>query len=294
MYAAIDIGSNTVRLAVFEFKDGRLVRTYDKKYMAKLIRHIADGMLSSAAVHMLAEILKEYKSIAENMGVNALYVFATASLRAVSNCDDILLFIKRETGLDIDIISGMQEARLSFLALQTVFPCDTCLITDIGGGSSEIIVAENGNISNSDSLAAGSLKMYMKYVKNIIPTFDEAEQIKNEITDMLKHSFKKQQFDTLIGIGGSIKAFGKLISSLTPASFNDIIDINSLRSICLTFTENPSYAISLINNIIPDRLTTLLPGALIADAISEYFACREIKICHFGVREGYIMEKISK
>ncbi len=294
MYAAIDIGSNTIRLAVFELSGGRPVCTYDKKYMAKLIEHVIDGTLDQNAVNILAEVLKEYKNTAEDMGANALYVFATASLRAVKNCSDVLSYIKRETDLDIDIISGEQEARLSFIAARSVFPADTCLIADIGGGSSEIVAAENGSISAFDSLPAGSLKMYMKYVSQTIPSPAEALLIKNEISDMLSRSFNKQQFDTLIGIGGSIKAICKLISAFGIDTPGDIINVGYLRSVCQILIENHPHAISAINNIIPDRLTTLLPGAIIADAISEYFGCKKIQVCHAGVREGYIIDKICK
>ncbi len=294
MYAVIDIGSNTVRLAVYRYENGKLYHIHGKKHMSKLIEHIKDGHLEFSAADNLTVLLNEYKTIAQSMNVSVIYAFATASLRSASNCNEVLLHIKNRTGLDIDIISGEEEARINYVAACSVFHSDTCLITDIGGGSTEVITTCGGKISEFDSLPCGSLKMYIKYVSDIIPTPSEADDIKTAITKLLTKNFKKTGYDTLIGIGGSIKNFAKLAESLGFSNSTDVVQVSVIRDICALMTENHEYAAMLINKVSPDRLTTLIPGIIIADAICTYFGCNKIKVCYTGVREGYILDKLTQ
>lgn len=294
MYSVIDIGSNTVRLAVYTYENGVLSHVFGKKYMAKLIRHVTDGKLSLKAMELLRDILLDYKSISDNMNAKSIYAFATASLRCAENCAETLEYIRKTTGIEIDVISGEEEARLNFDAVKSTFYTSTCLIADIGGGSSEIISAENGNIIQYGSLPAGSLTMYMKYVSGSVPNKNECEIIKNTILNMLAADYTKRQYHTLIGIGGSIKHFAKIIKVCGYSAKNGTLPLRDVQKLYTDFAENPTRAAEIIGSVSPDRLTTVIPGIIIADAICGYFGCNAVKVCYTGVREGYILNKLSK
>lgn len=109
-YGVIDMGSNTIRLCLYRLERGELISLFNKKTTAGLIGYVDDGMLSSKGIRKACDVLNTYKRMSEFANVKKLHVFATASLRNISNSSEAVRQIYEETGFQVDVLSGYDEA----------------------------------------------------------------------------------------------------------------------------------------------------------------------------------------
>ena len=107
IYGIVDVGSNTIRLSIYKYEDNKVILLLNKKTMAGLASYVKNGELSKAGIKKACEVLKSYREIVDNFQIENVFVFATASLRNVSNTDEAILRIKEETGFNTDEIDGM-------------------------------------------------------------------------------------------------------------------------------------------------------------------------------------------
>ena len=153
LYGIVDIGSNTIRLKIYEYKNNKIKSVFSKKKTAGLIAYRVDGKLNDEGINILSSILNKFNKIMNLLNVARRYFFATASLRNISNTYEIIAFIKEKIGVDIHILDDETEAQLSFNSVKsTGLSSDEGILIDVGGGSSEIIVFENKTPVDKGSL----------------------------------------------------------------------------------------------------------------------------------------------
>ena len=207
----IDLGSNTIRLSIYQCENGHGRLLTNRKVMAGLAGYVVDGELSQDGIQVACQTLEEYKALMSNLGFANLRVFATASLRNVSNTDEAVSQIQASTGLAVDVISGTEEARLSFLgAVQGQGPEEGLLI-DLGGGSMELVQYQGRNIRSSCSLSLGSLSLYSRYVSYLHPTKAERKAIRAQVNEQLeRHDPAPAPIAHACGVGGTARAACKV------------------------------------------------------------------------------------
>ena len=166
------------------------------------------------------------------------------------------------------------------------FSTDTGIMADVGGGSSEIVLFENGKIKELLSIPLGSLAAYKKFVSGSIPTAQEAESIQEEIKAHLDKNdkFKNIKSDTLCLVGGGVLAARKLSEAFLDSRNLTVSGINTLLSL---FIFRPDTE-QLLENLIPKRKLTITPGLSIYSAIGKYFGAEKIEISDKGIKEGYV------
>ena len=198
-YGVIDVGSNTIRLVIYEVKDNRIESLFSNKNTAGLIGYVNDGELSRKGIRKACDVLNSLQKVAAHAQVEKLFVFATASLRNIANTKEAVEEIEREMGLKVDVISGHEEAVLDFEGAAH------------GGGSTEIVAFEKGKIKDAVSLEFGSLAMYKTYVSRLFPRSSEDKAIRKKVEKELKKVkfLKNRQFTDMVGIGGTIRAVKK-------------------------------------------------------------------------------------
>ena len=180
-YGVIDVGSNTIRLCIYDVEDGRIIPLFSTKNTAGLIDYINDGELSKKGIRKACAVLEGYKETGKKVGIDHLFVFATASLRNISNSREAVKKIQETTGLTIDVLSGDEEARLDFQGASFEKKMELGIMVDIGGGSTEIVSFEDGNIKDAVSLEIGSLYMYKNYVSGLFPDKGEKKAIQRAV-----------------------------------------------------------------------------------------------------------------
>lgn len=295
MYGVIDIGSNTIRLSLYKKTNLSIKLMFNKKIMAGLAGHIdKNGNLSEKGINKAIDVLRSYKQILEEIDVKEVFVFATASLRNINNTKESVKTISEQTGFDIDLVSGKQEAIYDFIGATHFLKLDKGILVDIGGGSTELVFYRNGLIQKAISIPIGSLSLYTKYVKNILPTKKEICRIKKKINKELKNvDMLEGPYYILCGVGGTIRGTCKLFNEINNiASDNRSIDIKKLNDMLNHFSDEKKYAAQKIIKNIPDRVHTIIPGMTILELVSEKCNSEEIIVSDYGIRDGYLYTKL--
>jgi exopolyphosphatase/guanosine-5'-triphosphate,3'-diphosphate pyrophosphatase len=296
--AIIDLGSNTIRLCIYEYLDDQIKSLLEKKKMAGLANYIKNEKLSGSGVERACDILKEFSDILKNFNVDAVntHVFATASLRNIVNTKEVISLIKDKTGFEVELLSGEEEATLDFIGATKVINSDSGILVDIGGGSTEIVPFAGKTIQKATSMPIGSLNLYVKYVKKIIPKYEERLAIKEAVLDNLEAlELDREIYSTICGVGGTIRAAAKLGNHIfhLPRT-NTTIEAFHIKKILELIHNSHKDTLTPVLQNIPDRVHTIIPGLIIVDTIMDYFHSENIIVSKFGIREGYFYERILK
>ena len=139
IHGVVDLGSNTVRLSIYQCEEGSARLLMNRKVTAGLADYVEGGTMTPQGIQTASQILMEYQDLMKNLGFDQPHVFATASLRNISNTEDAVAQIQRDTGLSVDVLSGAEEARLSYLGAVGPTGPNSGLLIDLGGGSTELV-----------------------------------------------------------------------------------------------------------------------------------------------------------
>lgn len=294
--AIIDIGSNSMRLTVYEADGADFKILFKEKVMAGLAGYVENGHISNDGIRQACEGLLEFKKTLSLVGINDnIHVFATASLRNIKNTAEAAKNISETTGFEIDIITGEEEAILGYIGVMRKFSVSDGVFVDIGGASTEISVFKNNALLFSKSYQIGSLKLYKECVKKILPGEGSIKRIRKIIKDTISDNISENcaPQKKLICIGGTARTILKLAKRLNLISENEnSIKEESLKNIGELLTGDKKNAADMILKTEPERIHTMVPGYLILQYIAERFGAKEITISDYGVREGYLCRKI--
>ncbi len=301
MYLVIDIGSNTIRAVVFRVESGSPVPVLNKKYSAGLAGYVNDkGALSREGIDVAAEVLSEIRLIIDAFDFDGVYPFATASLRNITNSAQVLKEIEQRCGLSIPVLSGKEEAFFDFYGAVSDAGTDEGVLIDVGGGSSEIVVFRNGRTLASDSLPAGSLNMYHRYVSGLIPTAEEIKKIEENTRKLLQSCGKElkdavwEKGPEICAVGGTARAVLKLHNSVYHLSKRNSVYERCFLKKVLSAGWKEEHLMRLILKTAPERIHTLLPGIAVFYTIAKYFGSKKIITSSHGVREGYLYYQLEK
>ena len=273
----------------------------NKKEMAELASFIQDGMMVADGINRACYILDSFNLLAKDLGVNNLHVFATASLRNISNSQAAVSEIEDRTGLAINLLSGAQEAEYDFVGAARTIDLKSGLLVDIGGGSTELVMYNNMQIQNSISLPIGSLSMYTKFVKHLFPTKKERKKIEECVREMIVRYDVDQWGDCpyVCGVGGTIRNVDRLNSYFYDLSKNNRFVIAENLNWMVKKLENrenkklvPRETLETLLKVVPERVRTIMPGMIILNTIVKYFNVQSIYVSRAGVREGYLYKQV--
>lgn len=283
-YAVVDTGSNTIRLSVYEYENNSLCELFTEAVFGNLAGHIYKNSLSDEGIAVCCEAIKKHKESAKKYGAE-LHVFATAAIRNADNSEEIKSAVINNTGVDFEILSGEDEGELSFLGARDDFSAVSGVMADVGGGSSEVILFENGEKKSVASIPMGSLRAYKTFVSSEFPTEEEIKNIKSFITDSLEKGVKKETYDTLCLVGGGAMASSCIMNAIFGKESLDPVSINGL----LTLFSNQKH-IDVIEKFVPKRKLTITPTLAIYSAISGFFGVKKVEISDKGIKEGYVLK----
>lgn len=205
--SVIDIGANTVRLNIFAIKNNKPVLLFNKKETCGLAYYKERNILSQKGVDLLVSTLTKFDKLLQYYPVDQRCVFATASLRNIKNTREVVNYVKEKTGLSIDILSDKQEANLGFMGISSsVGNTWKGISVDIGGGSTEIVYFEKGEILKIYNLDEGCLSLHKKFVKGVMPKKSELKKAKYYLEERIEDFVPYSKVDHLIGIGGTIRS----------------------------------------------------------------------------------------
>ncbi|MBR5514925.1 MAG: hypothetical protein IKU52_01830 [Clostridia bacterium] len=291
-YAVIDIGSNTVKCEIFKYEYTSIKSIDFITEQFYLISRLKNGIFSNEDIKALCSLINSYIYAAKKYNA-VTYCFGTQSLRSIKNIDEVTKSIFKNTSLNPELISGNDEALLSFEGFLAEGTCiDNGTMIDMGGGSTEILWFEDKKVKNLNSFEFGCLSLKKEFVKNKFPSDREKTDIRNKVIKELSYYDWIKNSDTVCFIGGT----GSAIATLTKAleiSNSSLLSIEAFNSLFERLETPTEDIIELFNKYIPARAQTILPGITAYKAILESVNAKNIYISKGGIRNGYIYRKIN-
>lgn len=293
--AVIDMGANTIRLSIYSVENEVVKQLVNKKETAGLFSYVENGTMSKAGMVKGCLVLENFQDILRNLKITNLYVFATASLRNISNTQEATDFIRARTGICVEVLSGEEEARLGFVGALHVAGISDGILIDIGGGSTELVEFQNREILMASSMPLGSLSLYLKHVDKLFPTNKECNDIQSDVIHKLQKfkPFNTSGHKILYGIGGTVRATARLNNAFYNMPHdNREITAEHLASLLRKFRMSHNLALKTILKVAPERIHTLIPGMVILKTVADYCNSNIILANKFSIREGYLYDRV--
>lgn len=296
-YGVIDIGSNTIRLNIYKVEKGKAALLLSRKNMAGLASFIKKQEMNQKGIDRAVEALVEFRDLLRQLGIDKVHAFATAALRNIKNSEAAVAQISQRSGFSIQVLSGEKEAELDFIGATQSMQMHEGILIDIGGASTELVMYMDGKILQMCSLPVGSLNMYNAFVAHILPTKKERKEIQNRVLAELEKetAFAGKIYEEICGVGGSIRAAGRLNNALFDLPFSQgEIDASHVKKMIRQLENDEEDAwistktLDILLQIVPERVRTVLPGMIILQTLIRFFQAKKIRVSTTGIREGYL------
>ncbi len=300
LYAMIDVGSNTIRMAIYEIESDRVEMLMKRKYTVGLAAYVRDGYMQQQGIDKVVEIIQDYRNFLDDLGITRVTAFTTAALRNAINGLDAVREISYRTRTNLTLMSGDDEATYDFIGATHNLDEDKGLLIDIGGGSTEIVYFNHREIQVKVSLPIGSLSFHTRYTGkiHILPSASECREMyaEAESTVSAVNEFRDISHAQICGIGGTFKGAMALYNSMYGLPRRNMrMEVRRLRDILKRFQRDYELIVPdkvLLMRTVPERMHTFMPGLIIADVLAKRFGSHDIIFSDSGVREGYIYSKI--
>ena len=292
----IDIGSNSIRLTLYETQGQSFKILFREKIMAGLAGYVENGKLSAEGIECACAGLLTFRSILQTLEIAHIRVFATASLRNISNTEQALSVIQAATGYTVEVISGEDEALFGYAGAMQELHLTSGAFLDIGGASTEIVTFENDAPIDFASFPIGSLSLYRRCVKKILPGDGSLKRLRQEIGKTIDVSEGAlTQRPLVVGVGGSARAVLKLAKHYYKISEDcRSMTAGQIDGLCRFLCSGKKEASDLILRLEAERIHTLVPGLLILQHVFHVFKAEQLVVSKYGVREGYLCQRILK
>ena len=301
----LDIGSNTGHLLVVDAHGGAApLPAYSHKERLRLAEHLdADGAVSASGVDALTDFVASAIEVAEEKGCEEMLGFATSAIRDSANADEVLQHVQDATGVAIAVLSGEDEARLTFLAVRRWFgwSAGRLAVFDIGGGSLEIAAGSDEAPDVAWSMPLGAARLARQWFGSGLA--DEGvvrevrKQIRADIARDAGHLLRNGAPDRAAATSKTFRSLARICGA-APSSEGPLVP-RSLGLADLSRWIPKLVAMSLeelreLPGVSASRAHQIVPGALVAEACMDIFDLPELEICPWALREGVILERLDQ
>ena len=300
----LDVGSNTVHLLVVDAHQGaRPLPAFSHKIELHLVELIgADGAIRAAGAEQLGSFVAEAVEIAEDKGVEEIIGFATSAIREASNGDRILAGIRERTGVELAVLSGRAEARLTFLAVRRWFgwSAGRLLVLDIGGGSLEMASGFDETPEVAQSLPLGAARLTKDWLPGDPPDEDAVralrKRVRAEIARSVGDLVRYGRADRVVATSKTFKQLARVAGAApsaeglyTPRGLARADLAEWLPKLARMRTAERAE----LPGVSSGRAHQLLAGAIVADAALDLFETDHVDICPWALREGVILRRLD-
>jgi exopolyphosphatase/guanosine-5'-triphosphate,3'-diphosphate pyrophosphatase len=291
-FAALDVGSHTIRLLVVRPTDNDLERLCDESRFVRLGLGVdAAGNLDPDRRRAAVEAIRELAAIAHASGVTAIRAIATSAVRDAHDGADFAREVLKQAGIDLEILPGDEEARLTFLGTTVGMDLSQgALVADIGGGSTELVASAHGEVAWGRSLQLGSGRLTERFCTQDPPSAAERRAVEAEVKAALR-PLSRLHVEKFISTGGTAVKTVTLIAGGDGTSTP--VTLGSIRDAERRVYELSSADISDRYGIRPDRTKVLPAGVTILRVMAEWSRARRIIVTRHGIREGVILDMLT-
>src|SRR5664280_967606 len=295
----IDVGSNTVHLLVVDAHVGaHPLPASSHKIELRLAEYVdADGSIGRPGADALVDFTRECLTIAEDQGVEDLLAFATSALREAPNGEAVLARVRAETGVELQVLSGQDESKLTFLAVRRWFGWSSgrLLVIDIGGGSLELAagIDEVPDVALSLPLGAGRLTgdpprpAQVKAVR---------KQVRADIARVLRDVNKAGEPDRFVGTSKTLRSLARIAGAARSAEGPyavRMLERKRVAALVAKLGEMTAAERSQLPGVSVERAPRMLAGAIVAEAAMDLLGIERLDICPWALREGVILRRLD-
>ncbi|WP_153728654.1 Ppx/GppA family phosphatase [Salinibacillus xinjiangensis] len=295
----IDIGSNTIRLVIYERLESwkHFEELENIKITARLRSYFDETQsLNEAGIERLMTALEEFHNILEHYKVNEFICVATASIRQAANKEEILQIVKEKIQITIKLLGDYEEAFYGVNAVLHSIPINEGITIDIGGGSTEITYFKDRTIKQYHSFPFGALSLKLQFVKGDIPTDEERKHIRKYLFEQFQaFPWITNRQAPVIAIGGSARNVGQIHQQLIKYPLDEMHQYEmSLDDIVKTKEDLlPLSYIELqkTDGLSKDRADTILPAFEVFEVVCNMVHATKFIISRRGLRDGILYQK---
>jgi len=302
--AAIDVGSNSIRLVVAEVQDDGAYRVLDEeRAMTRLGQGLLEtGRLASETMGRTLEVIGKMKKIAAGFHVVDLRAVATSAVREAENGEAFRREAWRQHRVRIEVISSEEEARLAFLSAIRRFNLEgqSIAVADIGGGSLEVVLAAGSVVDRVHPLALGAVRLTERFVRSDPLKPKHWKALKRAIDEALRAEIGKPPFtvDVIVGSGGTFSALGGMIRYEREGSEGNPHGYTMSRAevtrLLARLRELPLDARKQLPGLPPARADIIVAGAAAVARLTRHLGARHIIVNEGGVRDGLILSMLAE
>jgi exopolyphosphatase / guanosine-5'-triphosphate,3'-diphosphate pyrophosphatase len=300
----LDVGSNTVHLLVVDAHQGAApLPAFSHKNELRLTAHLEDGnRLSELGARLLRDFVDDALRIAEDKGVEEVVAFATSAIRDAVNGEEILSGIRERSRIDIPVLSGEDEARLTFLAARRWFGWSSgrLLVLDIGGGSLEIASGADEEPDSAVSLPLGAGRLTRDWFGTDPPPPEEVRQLRKHVrTTIAREVGGVLRYGAADHAVATSKTFRQLarIAGAAPSNQGPLVKrVLSHGEVVEWAGRLPAMTVAEraeLPGVSEGRAPQLPAGAIVADAAMDLLGVSEAAVCPWALREGVILRRLD-
>ncbi|MCF3939390.1 Ppx/GppA phosphatase family protein [Gordonia sp. Z-3] len=300
----LDVGSNTVHLLVVDaHRGGHPTPMSSTKSVLRLAEQIDDrGRLTDRAATKLIESVDEFTHIASTSGCEQIMAFATSAVRDASNSDEVLAAVADKTGVEVTVLSGRDEARLTSLAVRRWYgwSAGRILALDIGGGSLEMSNGVDEEPESALSLPLGAGRLTREWLPGDPPDRRRVSVLRDwldaELRPVAKELTGPGRPDLAVGTSKTFRSLARLTGA-APSSAGPRVQrqltANGLRQLISFISRMTRDDRAELEGVSADRAGQLVAGALVAEAAMRAMSVDTLEICPWALREGVILRRLD-
>ncbi|MEU9397241.1 Ppx/GppA phosphatase family protein [Streptomyces sp. NPDC048324] len=300
----LDVGSNTVHLLVVDAHPGACpLPAHSHKAELRLAQLLDDsGAIGPEGIEKLVAVIHECLQAAEDKGVEDVLPFATSAVREARNADDVLARVKAETGVELQVLTGAEEARLTFLAARRWFgwSAGKLLVLDIGGGSLEIAYGMDEEPDAAVSLPLGAGRLTAGWLPGDPPGAEPIRALRRHVRAQIARTVGEfSRLGTPDHVVGTSKTFKQLARLGGAARSTEGLYVQrelkreSLEAWVPKLAEMTTAQRAELPGVSEGRAGQLLAGALVAEGAMDLFGVDSLEICPWALREGVILRRLD-
>ncbi len=300
--AAIDIGSNSIKLAIIEAaaSDSFTVILQERERV-RLGETLKTRFISAEAIQKSADAIAKFRSIAESRSVNKILTVATASVREAQNSNEFVHEVEAKTGVRVDVLSSIEEARLiGIAAVQNAGQQKGSLLNiDIGGGSTELSLMTDGLPEELFSMKLGAVSLTERFLFSNPPKDKELKALQTEITLALERptrELKGKKWQISTGTSGTILNLASLLNFQTAQTIDKTAALQFKRLVGLNqmLAKLELEQRGKLPDISPQRAEVIVAGGQILEGVMRALKIQTLQPCNFALREGVIIDYLRE
>ena len=296
--AVVDIGSNSTRLYIADIEAGRVVDELERRSVVTRLGSGVDanGSLEEEAMQRVYDTLDDFKREIERHGPDKAIAVLTSAVRDASNGEEFARQVKDRYGLEPHVLTGDEEARLTFLGATSERDAADhapTLVIDVGGGSTELVVGAGREVGFNVSTQAGVVRQTERYIKHDPPAPAELEQLADDVRDILSEAMSPEARGIVehgIAVAGTATSLAAIAQRLDPYDpekvHGYVVSKKEAQRILRELASIPLQLRREVPGLDPDRAPTIVAGVIILREVMDLFGLTEIEVSEHDILRG--------